>query len=1010
MATADDDLDFGGRVFLVDGFSAMAARIGQNFTALRGAFTRGVGALDTSTRGLQAALRRGAADLRTFAGILGGGFLSGVRAAQSAVGAFASGLHRADRFAHGFQSAVHRATAPLRRFGSELSAAFGGVGRYLSAGGLVEGLRWLGTTAVQAASRMENLRISFTTLLGSAEGADAHIRALMEFGRRTPFDTTQLVEQSLALQNYGFHVSQVIPLLTDFGNAAFVSGKGYAAVQTYTRVFGAILGANRMTFGQIGQLTRQGVPAAKILREQLHLTDRQVSNIARSGLGATRIIGALRTGMQQRFGGGMQAALQTITARVSNLGDTWELFMSLVGQRLRPVILPFLNDFARAIDAINMDRLATRLSNVLSVVTLVGKGAVAMAAILGGAVSDTAERWNGGTDRMARSWTESFGRMSDVLSGVVALLSTSNSAGVASIPNNLRDVLVKRGLWPITLQIARWGDRVRQIIGGFLDGFSTQLQASAKSLRHYAEAFGLVQPGMAMNRESARQLGEQLARLIRNYAELRVAMFGLSAASTVVTGAMAFGKAAASIGRGFLWAGGMLLRFVRWLPLAAAWIGRVGSFLRALGTVAGRVAAGFGLGSIGTILAIITAQVVGAIAVWRHWNALQRNTAGMVALRGLAMALLGPIYAVIHVIKETPKQFAALRGALARVGAWLSTTFARVGPVIGAAFRSAGSWVWRGLTTIFAPVGRALRLIGSFVVIALYLPFALLWAKIGPAVTRAATAAGRVLSRIGHAIGGFFVSVGHGIASTAASAGQWLAGLGRRAWAEAALFGRAVARGAVVAVGSVRGAFSRLGGAIGTFFRGLGGRAATYFAPMLSGVASFASALRSLLGGAFTWVASTAASAFSGLADLILSPLRFIARQLVMLFRGLPRNLQPAGLAGMVATLEGFGGGGGGPAGGAPPTPEASPPSPAPVPTPSASGAPAPGATPVPVSVRQQATAQSQGAARGPTPAPVVQVSVAPTPPPTVNLVVDSRVIASSVNGRNETEQLRQGR
>ena len=294
---------------------------------------------------------------------------------------------------------------------------------------------------------MANLRIAFTTMMGSASAAQEHLRALQRFGTTTPFEFADLAVHSRNLQSFGFQVGQVIPLLREFGDAAFVTNTGNQGVGVLVRVFGNIQQTGRVTFGQLNQMAARGIPAHQILREQLNLTGEQLRNVARSGIPAERILTALRTGMRQRFAGGMERALDTIAARVSNLSDLWGMFLVQVCDRLQPVVIAFLRQFARALDTINMDRLADRLGNVLSVATLVGRGVVAVLSILGGAVSDTAERWNGSTQRMARGWTEWFGRVRDVLDGVVALLSTSNSRGVASIPRSLHGTSAGHAHW-----------------------------------------------------------------------------------------------------------------------------------------------------------------------------------------------------------------------------------------------------------------------------------------------------------------------------------------------------------------------------------------------------------------------------------------------------------------------------------------------------------------------------------------------------------------------------------
>lgn len=1001
MAAVDPDMDVGGRVFLIDGFSAVAARVGRSVTTLRGGFVRGVSAINTASRsltdglrrmadgsrGMEPAFRRGAADLRTFAGVLGGGLATGFRAAQTGAGSFASSLRRADSFVARFQRTVRSATAPLRRFGSELSAAFGGIGRYFSLGGVVQGLAGLLQASVRAGSEMANLRIAFTTMMGSAGAAEEHLRALQRFGATTPFEFADLAVHSRNLQAFGFQVSEVIPLLREFGDAAFVTNTGNAGVAALARVFGNVRQTGRITFGQLNQLAARGIPAHQILREQLNLTGLQLRNIARSGIPAERIMAALRTGMRQRFAGGMERALDTIAARVSNLNDLWGMFLVQVGDRLQPVVIAFLRQFARVLDTIDMDRLATRVSHVLSVATIVGRGVVGVLSLLGGAVSDTAERWNAGTGRMERRWIESFANIRDVMDGVVAMLSSSNSRGVARIPQGLHDALVRRGLWPLTLKIAQWGDRVRQIVGGFLEGFGTQLRASGQQLRGIAEGLGLVQPGMVMNRAEARQLGQDLARLVRGYMALRVAMIGLGAATTVVSAAMTFGRAVGAIGRGLLWAGGAVVRFVRWLPVAAAWTGRVTSFLRALGTVASRVIGNpfAGLARGGPILALLAAQILGAIALWRNWNAIQGQGARATGIRALASLLLGPWYALVHVVKEGPRQVAALgRGVVGVARA--------VGPVVGRALAAVGRFLWAGLVTAFTPVGRFFRVIGAFLVVALYVALASLWVRVRGPVTAFTAGVRGLVVRAGRAAMGVFDAVGRGAGAVAgrvrevvAAAGGAVAGF---------MLGVAVR---VVGFGArVVGVARRVRSAVAGIFGGLAAGAFVWIAPLLARVAMVAVRMRVLLGSAFAWVAATAQMAFARLAEIILSPLRSIAARLIALFRALPRGMQPASLQGMVGDLEAFSRSSGGPVGGEPPAP-----TPAPSPA-------APGPPPVQVSQRQQVAGQAASRAALP-PAPVT-VNVPQPVVQQVRVIVDGRELAASVERRQEGERLRQGR
>lgn len=115
----------------------------------------------------------------------------------------------------------------------------------------------------------------------------------------------------------------------------------------------------------------------------------------------------------------------------------------------------------------------------------------------------------------------------------------------------------------------------------------------------------------------------------------------------------------------------------------------------------------------------------------------------------------------------------------------------------------------------------------------------------------------------------------------------------------------------------------------------------------------------------------------------------------MLLFRALPRALQPGSLSGLVGTLDAFSRDNG-PVGG----------DPAPRPPALAPGEPAP--RPVQEIARQRAVAQAVAGAR-PSPAPQVSVSAPPPVVREVRVVVDGRAIASAVERQQESERIRQG-
>ncbi|MDR3149818.1 MAG: hypothetical protein LBT88_07410, partial [Oscillospiraceae bacterium] len=66
-----------------------------------------------------------------------------------------------------------------------------------------------------------------------------------------------------------------------------------------------------------------GVPAAKILQEELGLTNEQVGDIGRQGLDATTTIEALMRGMDKRYGGLMEKQSKTLKGMLANIKDVF---------------------------------------------------------------------------------------------------------------------------------------------------------------------------------------------------------------------------------------------------------------------------------------------------------------------------------------------------------------------------------------------------------------------------------------------------------------------------------------------------------------------------------------------------------------------------------------------------------------------------------------------------------------------------------------------------------------
>jgi tape measure domain-containing protein len=219
---------------------------------------------------------------------------------------------------------------------SRSSGAFGGGSSTLrtieavAAGSLVAGAvrRVTGELAdggrawLDYASKIQNARISFTVLLGSADAAEKHIRDLTEFAKKTPFQLSGLIEASQRMQALGFKSEQVIPILTDVGNAVAAAGGGEDRLQGVILALGQIQAKGRLATQEINQLAERGIDSYKILGQELGKTRAELTAMVEKGEISSRVfLEAFQKFSRAKFGDLMEQQSRTFQGAMSNIED-----------------------------------------------------------------------------------------------------------------------------------------------------------------------------------------------------------------------------------------------------------------------------------------------------------------------------------------------------------------------------------------------------------------------------------------------------------------------------------------------------------------------------------------------------------------------------------------------------------------------------------------------------------------------------------------------------------------
>lgn len=244
----------------------------------------------------------------------------------------------------------------------QMNSAFGGAALDLSKG-IVAGaaaagaaIGGLGVYAVKLASQMENTKIAFTTMLGSAEKAGAFIKDLQNFAAHTPFEFKGLTESASQMMAYGIAAKDVIPTLTAVGNAVAAVGGGQDKIARVTTALGQMYAKGTVQAEEMRQLTEAGIPAWELLAKTLN-TDvaGAMTMVSKRQVDAANGVAGLVSGMNERFGGMMEKQSKTVTGAFSNLMDGLEMAAISAGTKISQSLnlAGVLSGLAGQIDKVN---------------------------------------------------------------------------------------------------------------------------------------------------------------------------------------------------------------------------------------------------------------------------------------------------------------------------------------------------------------------------------------------------------------------------------------------------------------------------------------------------------------------------------------------------------------------------------------------------------------------------------------------------------------------------------
>ena len=230
---------------------------------------------------------------------------------------------------------------------SSAKAAVGGFMGAFAVSALVD----FGKEAIDAQSKVEQLEISFRTLLGSQEKASALIAEIKSYGTVTPYDTEGLAQAARLMLSYGMSSSKIMPTLQMLGDIAMGDKD---KLQSLTLAFSQMSASGRVCKEDLNQMVDAGFNPLQIISEKTgksigELTDEvskgaiSVQDIEQAFIDATSEGG--------KFHNMVNNMSDSIAGKTAQMTDNWENFKASIGGLLRPAYLGAIQTTTSAIDA-----------------------------------------------------------------------------------------------------------------------------------------------------------------------------------------------------------------------------------------------------------------------------------------------------------------------------------------------------------------------------------------------------------------------------------------------------------------------------------------------------------------------------------------------------------------------------------------------------------------------------------------------------------------------------------
>lgn len=181
------------------------------------------------------------------------------------------------------------------------------------------------TQGVNANSFAEQNQIALTTMLGTTKAAKQALDEVYGLATETPFQFPELTRQYKNFVAAQLDLEKIIPLMRAYSSAVAALGGDNAQLAIVSDALQDMITLGKAQGDQLNRLTEQGIPAWKLLADQMGVSVAEVQKLASEGMiSADQAVDVLTAGMEAKFG-----------AMLENMGDSYARWVDKAGSAQR---------------------------------------------------------------------------------------------------------------------------------------------------------------------------------------------------------------------------------------------------------------------------------------------------------------------------------------------------------------------------------------------------------------------------------------------------------------------------------------------------------------------------------------------------------------------------------------------------------------------------------------------------------------------------------------------------